>query len=259
MKLKEWKIIAVLLILMLTGCTANGRAEFEQSDESASGNAEPTEDVTEQQTLEKDTEDESGQEEEQVSTENFDEVTDYETAIRLYEEFLNGEITIETKYAVVNMDSITIPTGEPENRYRTKYTYWDSDEDNVPELHIKSARYYYIFSCRNDELIIWQRPDIYDEPINNGTFIYHRPGGAPGYDDYSIYTYNESGEEEYQYRFSRYDSNENYEYDEGDEFLFNDELVTYEEWRRLTALWLDENGNVLESISDEIEWIMLYE
>ncbi len=271
MKIKYAKIIVGLLLLFLPGCAIKNEADQEQpvvaddemvneekkdsesilnseqclgeagvTDESFSNIEEPVEDRAEQLN------EESGN-------------TDIETAMRLYEEFLNNEIVFEDEYGTIDMAWITTATGEPEKHYATKYTYLDSTGDGIPELHVKSAKCYFIFSCRNEELIIWQEPDRGAEPLDDGTFFRRLPGAAPPYDYYNVYVYDESGEMKTIAHFMRYDANVSYEYDEGDEFSFNDDLVTQEEWISLTSPWLDENGNVLDSIRNEIEWTILYE
>lgn len=79
---------------------------------------------------------------------------EYETAMQQYQEFLDGKQSVATAYGEVNLDFITIPTGEPNNRYSAAYAYFDSTGDKIPELHVKSARYYYILSCKQGELFI---------------------------------------------------------------------------------------------------------
>lgn len=265
-KLKSNLTIIFLLLILLSGCTNMNEVDKEQTTlvaeemVSDSENMFDKEQISDEET--DNTEMEIGCEQTEdtdINEEASDEVVDYETAMRLYEEFLNNEIVFEDEYGTIDMAWITTATGEPEKHYTTKYTYLDSTGDGIPELHVKSAKCYFIFSCRNEELFIWQEPDRGMEPLDDGTFFSRLPGAAPPYDYYNVYVYDENGEMKTSACFRRYDANESYEYDEGDEFSFNDELVTQEEWISLTSPWLDEHGNVLDCIRNEIEWTILYE
>ncbi len=271
MKIKCVKIVVVLLRLFLPGCAIKNEADQEQPvvaddemvNEEKTDSEEPLEDRAEQLNEESgntDIETDNEQTEDtNISKEASEEVVDYDTAMRLYEEFLNNEIVFEDEYGAIDIAWITTATGEPEKHYATKYTYLDSTGDGIPELHVKSARCYFIFSCRNEELIIWQEPDRGAEPLDDGTFFSRLPGAAPPYDYYNVYVYDENGEMKTIAHFMRNDANGSYKYDEGDEFSFNDDLVTQEEWISLTSPWLDEYGNVLDSIRNEIEWVYLYD
>lgn len=99
-----------------------------------------------------------------------------EEEYKLYMDFLNGE---KTTADGMSIDEIIIPTGEPERRYFTDYTFFDSDEDGFVELHVRSARYYYIIDCEKGELRTWKFLDPRTELLNNGDFLYIHVGGAP--------------------------------------------------------------------------------
>lgn len=181
---------------------------------------------------------------------------EYETAMQQYQEFLDGKQSVATAYGEVNLDFITIPTGEPNNRYSAAYAYFDSTGDKIPELHVKSARYYYILSCKQGELFIWKNLSPYPHYYlqNNGEFMSYRAGAGPLHDDYCCYTFDCFGEEIWSLGFSRYDSNLNKVYDESDEYFYGDDVVTKQEWEKLTEDYLDKDGRIKEEILDEIEW-----
>lgn len=178
-------------------------------------------------------------------------------AIELYKEFLAGNTTAEGW----NIDEITIPTGEPNKRYATSYAYFDSNGDDIPELHIKAGRYYNIFTIKNNEIVEWKtlspNPPFY--ALNNGSFICRRLGAGPMEDIYNYIILDYSGNEVYSLGFSKYDKNQNGIYDEADEYLFDGVNVSKDQWDLLTQrfLYIDEAG--IEQIKDEIEWTILFE
>ena len=177
-------------------------------------------------------------------------------AIAIYQEFLEGKISSKEGYSIEEM---TIPTGEPEHRFSTSYAFWDSTGDDIPELHVNAARYYYVFAYRDGELVRWLDLSPYPcyEALKSGAFIFHwdKPGDK-GF-RYSIFDY--SGNEIMGITFNKYDKNNNYIFDEDDEYLINWVEVTQEAWEGLASqyLYIDENG--VERIRDEIDWTVLYE
>lgn len=180
-----------------------------------------------------------------------------EKAMKAYYDFLNGNICVEG----VDMDFITIPTREENKRYATEYVIADANGDNIPDLHVKSARYYYIFSYLEDELVIFKDMSSYRYcyPLKNGGFIRHVYGGAPEADYYCYFVFDNEGNLIEEISFSKYDSNENHIYDENDEYVFLDEKVTKEEWERLTEeyIYMDENG--VERERNTIEMTAIYD
>jgi hypothetical protein len=114
--------------------------------------------------------------------------TETDKVIRMYNEFLEGKISVEG----IDMNFLTTPKGEPDRHYTTKYALFDSNGDKIPELHINSARYYYILSYINNKLIIWKNmttdPQTYT--LKNGAFISKYFGAAPLSDDYTYFILN---------------------------------------------------------------------
>ena len=173
-----------------------------------------------------------------------------EDEYKLYMDFLNGG---KTTASGMSIDEIIIPTGEPERRYFTDYTFFDSDEDGFVELHVRSARYYYIIDCEKGELSTWKFLDPRTELLNNGDFLYHRPGGAPPHDDYEYIKVNKEGETIWSIWFACYDDNIDGKFDERDKYYGEKgEEISYEEWLELKWKYLDVG-------TDEICWITLTE
>lgn len=179
---------------------------------------------------------------------------DYDTAMELYQEFLNGELSVDYLGEPLDMDAVTIPTGEPDSSYFTKHAYYDSDGDQVPELHICSARYYYVLTCRDSELFVWKNLSPYPcyYALNDGAFISWDQ--RAGYESATYYRFDYDGTEKYTFGFSRYDIDNDYEWEETDKYNFNGEEVTREAWTELTAPYLDPEGGIREDIQDQIEW-----
>lgn len=168
-------------------------------------------------------------------------------AIKLYENFLKGNITIEG----VDISYLTIPTGEPNRRYPTKYSYFDSSGDGVPELHVKSSKYYYILTVSNNELQIWKNlTDQYYVALNNGAFLKYYPINAFNKIEYDFIIFDFMGDEIWKLNF----------YKTGDEeYFFSDVEVTKDQWNMLTdQFFYIDNKGVLQ-IKNEIQWTVLYE
>jgi len=167
-----------------------------------------------------------------------------EKTIELYNRFLNGEISAKDG---TNMDSILIPTGEPDERRSYNYAFFDSSGDGLPELHISSFAYY-IFTVKDGSLAIWQlfegTPFYY--PLKNGAFIARRYRET----QYRYYIFNHSGKEMFSLSFAKQDIN----FDGTDEYFFNNIEIDKKTWNQLTEpyLYIDEQG--LEQIRNQIEF-----
>lgn len=176
-------------------------------------------------------------------------------AMLVYQEFLEGKIECDG----IDINFITTPTGEPDRHYDTKYAFFDCDRNGVPELHVNSARYYYIFQYKDGTLQLYKNlsPYPYYYALQNGAFISHRMGAGPLSDEYTYLIFDTSGNEIFSIGFTKYDENSNGEYDEDDEYVFDGVVVTKQVWEELTRryLYIDEDG--VEQIKDEIEWLQM--
>lgn len=184
---------------------------------------------------------------------------DYDTAMELYQEFLAGQLSIDYMGSSLDMNTIMTPTGEPDRSYFTKYAYYDSDGDTIPELHICSARYYYVLTCRDHKLLVWK--DLSPYPcyyaLNDGAFISWDQ--RAGYERSAYYIFDYDGTEKYSVGFSRYDIDNDGEWEETDEYNFNGDIVTQETWEELTAPYLNSQGGVREDIQNQIDWTVMEE
>ena len=143
----------------------------------------------------------------------------------------------------IDIDLFIIPTGEPEKRNACWYTLFDCTNDGVPELHVRTARYYYVFTCVEDELVIWNSFHPRTVLLNNGTFLYDNNGGL-AHEDYCHQVLDNQGNVMHEVSFSKYEGSGEY-----DELYFFEEIqVTKKEWEPLTEQYLSIGD-------DEIEWI----
>lgn len=176
-----------------------------------------------------------------------------EKGMEFYEDFLQGKRkAISENMGEIGITDITIPKGEPEKYYSSKYVYFDSDKDGLKELHVKSARYYYIIKYENGNLMIWKQLSPDWEPLDNGAFLEERIFSAPTYTVYSYSVVDCNGNDAFEINFGTYDSNYNGIQDENDEYYFDGLKVEKNTWDTLTNRYLSV-GN------DEIEWVILYE
>lgn len=196
-------------------------------------------------------------ESEEESTVMTETKTEQDSAMELYNAFLTGNM----KAAGWDINTMTIPTGEPDKRYATKYAFFDSNGDETPELHIDAARYYYVFTVRDSEMVVWRDLSPYPQyyALNNGAFISRKFGAGAMHDVYNYIIMDYLGNVIYGLVFSKYDQNQNGIYDDNDEFLFDWVDVTKEQWELLTErfLYIDEAG--IEQVKNEIEWTVLFE
>jgi hypothetical protein len=174
-----------------------------------------------------------------------------------YNKFLAGKISVEG----VDINYLTIPTGEPNRRMGTKYAFFDSNGDKIPELHVNSGRYYYIFSYINNKLVVFKELSPYPQyyALKNGAFICWWPGAGPMSDAYNYIIYDYMGKEVWNVTFSKFDKNENNVYDENDEYKFDDVAVSKKTWDKLTKRYLYTDKNGIEQIRNEIKWTTLYD
>ncbi|MDR1503016.1 MAG: hypothetical protein LBT43_11250 [Prevotella sp.] len=179
-------------------------------------------------------------------------VTTSEMAIEIYNEFLAGNISCLDGNDIVDIDYLTFPTGEPDRRLPADYAFFDSTGDGIPELHVTS-KYYYVFTIRSGELVVWRSFNNYFLPLKNKAFMSYHPTGF--YDTYSYYVFDYAGDEVFNLSFSKYCK------DDGDvkEYIFDGVEVIEEQWDKLTEryLYTDEKG--IERIRNEIEWTVLFE
>lgn len=186
----------------------------------------------------------------------INQITKTKNTIEMYRDFLEGKISVEG----IDINLISIPTGEPNKRYETKYAFFDSNGDEIPELHVRGGHYYCIFTIKDNNLILWKsfspNPPFY--ALNNGAFICRKLGAAPRHDNYGYVILNYSGDEIYNLNFSKYDEDGDGIYGINDEYLFNWVNVSKEQWEELTKQYLYVDNMEIEQIRNEISWNVLY-
>lgn len=189
---------------------------------------------------------------EEKTTNTDVETTKNKDAMEAYQQFLDGKITVNG----TNIDTLSIPTGEPDRRYGTYYAYQDSDGDGVPELHINSSRYYTVLSYKNSELYVWASfmPSPYYFGLNDGAFMSYDSRVCMIYYHYFILNY--SGETVFELSFSKESKNGN---DVFDQYVFDGVTVTKEVWEELTERYLYVDTDGIERIRNELDWTILFE
>ena len=188
-----------------------------------------------------------------------------EKAIEMYQEFIWGEREIDGW----DIDELTIPdfngfkeTSIPltqAERYPTHYALWDTNGDNIPELHFDSARYYYVFSYKDGDVFIWENftgTNCY--PLKDGGFITWSVGTFKS-DLYVYHIYDYSGEDVYWLDFSWDDTNMNGTHDVEDEYLFDNVPVSQDIWEELVKKYVYRNESGVWTFANQLDWVVLYE
>lgn len=180
---------------------------------------------------------------------------DSESVRNIFVEFING-----TRKAYVGVDdeegfditSITVPTGETEHHYWSRYTFFDSSGDGIEEMHIQTSRDYIILTYEKGKLYLWGVCECGSELLNDGAFLYTHINGTSKEETYKYYVLDSQGKEEMSQILWRYDVNGDGIFDKEDEYAFNGDSVTKENWDKLAEKYLKMGMN-------EIEWISIYD
>ena len=186
-----------------------------------------------------------------------------ERIIKSYNDFISGEINFKG----YNIEEMSTPTGELEKRYHTDYAIVDSNGDGLPELHIRNAREFRVFSYKEGEIVhvyaSFSRPAQYTLR-NDGTFLYRDTIGAgPREDYYRVFQVDKDGNEHIESEFYWRDLNWNAIYDEDDQYFFNKEECTETEWINKTKEYIyindERNAQGWADVLDEAEWTIYCE
>lgn len=188
-----------------------------------------------------------------TETETKEAETEYTYVIQLYHEFMDGDCEIGGR----SINDIIVPTGEPDRRYATDYIILDSNGDDMPELQIRTAREFLIFSYRDGELFILQ--SFFSEPWNfnlleNGTFLFRTDFGNTIGEYYRYFELDMEGNTTNEIEFYWDDVNEDCISDEEDKYVFDGNVCDMKEWYERTKeyIYVDEEGK--SQICDEAEW-----
>lgn len=188
-----------------------------------------------------------------------------ERIIKLYNDFISGEIN----FKAYNIEEIATPTGEPKKRYHTDYAIVDSNGDGLPELHIRSAREFRVFSYKEGEIVhiyaSFSQPFNYTLR-NDGTFLYWDVNSTFARirkDYYRVFQVDNDGNEHIESEFYWRDMNGNAIYDEDDQYFFDEEECTETEWIKLTQKYIyindERKAQGGADILDEVEWTIYCE
>lgn len=197
-----------------------------------------------------------------LSDKALDETEKIKKTMELYQLFLDGEISVEYDGELLNAFTLGIPKGEPEKRSSVSYSYLDINGDGAPELILSFARQYLYLSVKDEELFVW-RYVFFSFPLyitERREHISQVWAGIVGAEEsYNCYLLDYSGYELYNLQFSRFDANQDGNFDENDEYTFDNVKVSKEQWVQLTRkyLYTDDEGN--EQIKDKIEKKVLFE
>lgn len=180
----------------------------------------------------------------------------------LYRMFLSGEASVKYKGEIFNVFTLGMPKGEPEKRSSVLYSFFDVNGDESPELIIAFARQYLYLSVKDNELFVWRF--IYSSfPLHitkRREHITKAWSGIVGSEEiYNYYLLDYSGNEIFNLNFSRYDYNQDGNFDDKDIYTFNGVKVNREQWMELTRKYLYTDGEGNEQIKEEIEWKVLFE
>lgn len=187
-----------------------------------------------------------------TSNENYSQSEETSKAIELYDEFLSNEISA----LGVTMFDMRIPTGEPNRRYYAEYAVVDSNGDEIPELHVRTGREYYIFTYKDNKMDILESyfsNPLHHHPLKDGGFIEDSDqAGSDLY--YNYYRLDANANVIEDLWFYREDSNENRVYDKEDTYIFDDIAYTKEDWERKSEKYLILDMNQLEHIRNAADW-----
>lgn len=172
-----------------------------------------------------------------------------ENCIEMYNEFLNGEISVSSDTDESSVSSNT-EEGSKINIYDlflldenyNKFTFFDANQNGIPELHLSSMREYRILECIDNELKIIYSGTGYDMLLNNGALLYSRSGGAPEHISYK-YTELDADNNIVQITFEKYNTLN--EKDEDDLYLFEDEEITKKEFEERTKKYLTVDSDLI--------------
>jgi len=184
------------------------------------------------------------------SANTFQSVDNIDTILELYNKFLHNEISVDS----IDIDFIATVTKESKHHYDPHYAFFDSNGDGAPELHVKSARYCYVYTYRKNELVTWAvlSPEPYHYALNDGAFIAWLPMGREDFFCYFILDY--LGNETCSVYFSKEYGDENITY------RFEGEEVSKEDWQELGSKYFDFDYNdISKYIRNQVEMTALYE
>ena len=165
----------------------------------------------------------------------------------LYKQFIAGEITAIDEDGTEKPFSNYLLGDLEKQGYR--YTFLDMTGDGVVELCVQQMLNLHFFTVKDEEIYLWYTEgSMYVHLLNNGALMFERHGGAPTHINYEYYELDKNAHVKFKVTFSCWDGQS---IEEGkvypDEYFFNDEKVTKEEYEAKTKKYL-------EIGSDKLVW-----
>ena len=177
--------------------------------------------------------------------------TEAEQAVIAYRQFIDGRRSINGG----NIYELAMPTGEPDRRYPTSYAIIDVNGDGIPELNIQTAREFNVYSFENGEITFLGlfMPSLYGYCIlKNGAYMCYSDRFSTC--SYSYFELDELGNKINELGFYWNENNGNYIPDEEDDFFFDGNACSMEEWYDRTRKYLYTDRNGREQIRNQVEW-----
>lgn len=110
-----------------------------------------------------------------------------------------------------------------------KYSFYDSDQDGLDELHVKTADSYYILKKQNEKIVVWADLPVDYEPLNTGNlFSWVKKDTVSDKEEYRYCLLFPNGEIAWETSFSRIKN----------EYYFENVQVTKEQWKGMTDYFL---------------------
>ena len=125
------------------------------------------------------------------------------------------------------------------------YGFYDMNHDGIVEMSVVSSGVYAYFTIKNDVVTAWSEiQSIYTYPLENGNLMFERHGGAPEHINYEYYELDFDGNIIKTISFSEWHPTAE---DGGkEEYFFNDNSVTKDEYSKLTKQYLDYKKALIE-------------
>lgn len=171
-------------------------------------------------------------------------------AITAYENFLAGSINAQDLKNKISDGVVTIQDISLEPDYKTYYTLFDMNADEIPELHLRPivGGSYAIFTYLDGQIVLWHDGPDYETPLNNKAILYERESAAPTHINYYYLVLDSFGNEMSKVFFSKYhsvDESITTESPDYDVFMFEEEEVSEEEWNTRTNEYLSNTSDLI--------------
>ena len=161
----------------------------------------------------------------------------------LYNQFLIGKISAVDK----DGNSISIRSFQElaTENYPGKYAIYDMNGDTIPELLFRTVRGLSIFWTVNGQVSLWYEGSTYETPLNEGTLLYQRNGGAPDHIDYQYFILKYNGDLLYSVSFSEYSEYIYKGQNQPAEYYINGLLVEEEFYQEFKKPFLLKSDNLI--------------